>query len=152
MVDLSRFLSAWGAETVRVHLHMEEETDLDKGPLRTEILMATGGIASEAIRLVKAMSRADDPVLVAKEWKMEERIPENIVKGRLGQALGLIELADGGEYGAANGLMHDEVGCDLVTIVPDLIATGLVSRWNHRDGAISRSALGELIGKYVGGS
>ncbi|MBV6649221.1 MAG: hypothetical protein KI789_05820 [Hoeflea sp.] len=147
--DQSQFLTAWGAEMVRVHLHMIEEPELDKRPLRKAILDAAGGIPAETINLVKEMSLSNDPAAVAARWKVTERFPEKILGGPLGRALPLVELADDEDYETLDDLMREQLGCDLMTIGPDLMATGLVAAWNAKNGIIRPSALGIIIAKMV---
>ena len=55
------------------------------------------------------------------------------------------EPRNAGDYIALDELIREEVGSDLTTIGPDLVAMGLVSRWNHKAHRIRRSALGDLI-------
>ncbi|SDF02946.1 hypothetical protein SAMN04488105_111118 [Salipiger thiooxidans] len=147
--DQAQFLSAWGAEMIRVHLHMIEELELDKPATWEAILSAAGGIPSETIELIRKMSKANDPIEVAREWRVSQRFPDPISKGFLGQALLLLELGEGEDYQTFDDLMREQTGCDLVTIGPDLVATGLVAGWSPKVGRIRRSALGDLISRTL---
>ena len=147
--DQAQFLSAWGAEMIRVHLHMIEEPELDKPATREAILSAAGGIPSETIDLIRRMSKANDPVEVATAWEVSQRFPDLIAKGQLGQALLLLELGEGADYQVFDDLMREQTGCDLVTIGPDLVATGLVGGWKPKAGRIRRSALGDLVARIM---
>jgi hypothetical protein len=147
--EQSQFLTAWGAEMVRVHLHHIEKTDLDTPSYRDAILAASGGIPTETVKLIREMRVANDPIETAKAWKASLRIPESILKETLGQALVMLEMFEGEDYDAGNELMREHIGSDLVDIGPDLLATGLVTSWNPKSRHIRRSALGNLVAKWI---
>ncbi len=148
--DQAQFLTAWGAEMLRVHLDQVEKTDLDTPAHRETILAATGGIPAEILKLIRQMALADDPDEVVRNWEFSEPPPREIVKGPLGQALLLIGLAYGNDYyQALDDLMRENIGSDLVTIGPDLVATGLVVGWNTKSRRIRRSALGDLVARVM---
>lgn len=143
--EQSQFLTAWGAEMIRVHLHHIEKTELDFPPLRNAILKAAGGIPTGTVRLIREMRIASDPMQVAADWSASLRIPPDILKGKLGTALGILALCDAGDYEACNDLMREHVGHDLVDIVPDFLAAGLVCNWQPQSGRVRLSALGDAV-------
>ncbi|SFK88682.1 hypothetical protein SAMN04488004_103241 [Loktanella salsilacus] len=143
--EQSQFLSAWGAEMVRVHLHHIEKVELDTRPLREAILSSTGGIPSETINLIAAMRIAAAPMEEARGWKATLRVPAGLLKGALGKALVLLDMADNEDYQALNELVLEYSGSDLTDLGPDFVATGLVSIWQPKSGRIRRSALGDLL-------
>ncbi|MFC0810339.1 hypothetical protein ACFHWW_33710, partial [Ensifer sp. P24N7] len=147
--EQSQFLSAWGAEMVRAHLHQIEKTELDTPSLREIILEVAGGIPTETVKLIKEMRVAPDPMEIAQTWQPVLRPPPGILQGALGRALRILELADGGDYETLDDLMREDTGCELVDIGPDLRATGLVTSWNPKTGHIRRSALGDFIRKLI---
>ncbi|AXS40979.1 ATP-binding protein [Breoghania sp. L-A4] len=147
--DQAQFLSAWGGEMVRAHLQQIEKTDLDTPAFRKAILETTGGLPTETIKLIRAMSLASDPTEVVRTWAISEKLPVSFFKGALGQALRLIEVAEKDDYQALDELMCEEIGQDLETIGPDLLAIGLVVDWNAKARRIRRSALGDLIAQTL---
>lgn len=147
--EQSQFLTAWGAEMVRVHLHHIEKTDLDTPPYRNAILAAAGGIPTETVKLIREMRVANDPIETAKAWTASLKIPESILKETLGQALVMLDLFEGEDYDTSNELMREHIGFDLVDIGPDLLATGLVTSWNPKSRRVRRSALGNLVAKWI---
>ncbi|MDG4649469.1 hypothetical protein P6F26_13575 [Roseibacterium sp. SDUM158017] len=150
-LEQSQFLSAWGAEMVRMHLHQLEKPELDTKTLRGAILDATGGIPSEVVKLVAAMRTASDPLATAKAWTANPKIPKVLLDGPLGVTLRMLDVYDDKDYEAFDDLVLEATGFDLVSLGPDLVATGLVSTWKPREGHIRRSALGSLLCRTVSG-
>ncbi len=148
--EQSQFLAAWGAEMIRIHLSHIEKVELDTKPMRAAILVATGGIPSETIKLISAMQVAEDPLEVAHEWKVTFRMPAGLLIGPLGKALSILDMGDDGDPKTFNELLREHAGGDLVDIGPDLVATGLASWFNKKAGRIRRSALGDLLAKQMG--
>jgi hypothetical protein len=85
----------------------------------------------------------------AQDWKATLRVPAGLLKGALGQALVMLDMADGEDYEAFNDLVREHTGADLTDLGPDLLATGLVSIWSPRSGRIRRSALGDLLSRQI---
>ena len=77
--DQAQFLTAWGAEMLRVHLDQVEKTDFDTPAHRKSILAATGGIPAEILKLIRQMALADDPGEVVRNWEIPEALPQAIV-------------------------------------------------------------------------
>ncbi len=148
--DQSQFLTAWGAEMIRVHLDSIGGSALDTRPLRKAILDASGGIPTEAVKLIEEMSSSSDPAAVAESWKVGDELPRSILEGPLGKALHVLDLADGGDDESLDDLLREEVGCDWVTIGPDLMASGLIANWNAKQSSHNqRSALGDLVMRMI---
>lgn len=141
----SQYLTTWGAEMIRVHLANCEWLELDTPEIRNLILKASGGIPSETIALIQEMHRSESPKDVAEKWVAKRRVPKELLVGKLGKALEILDMDDGGDFETMDKLMCEYVGLDLVTIGPDLLATGLVSEWKPKQGRIRKSALGDLL-------
>lgn len=141
--EQTQFLEAWGGMMIRNHLHQIECTQLDRPKVREDILRKTGGIGSEAVKLIGAMLH-DKPEDKLSNWTNSIRLPSSIVTGAIGEALNIIKLG-GDDYATMDGLMRETTGHDLITLAPELIATGLVLDWNQKGGAVKLSALGELV-------
>ncbi|NKM65664.1 hypothetical protein GFL58_32760 [Rhizobium leguminosarum bv. viciae] len=148
--ETTEFLQAWGAEMLRIHLHNLDLTSFDTPTQRAAILSATGGIPTETIKLVNDMEFSDDADEVVRNWAPSTRFTERLTTGILGRALSAIEeVRNPGDYDAINELVRDMTGADIVSIGPDLLATGLIAGWNHKARSIRRSALGELVVKAL---
>ena len=144
--DAAELLRPWSEEMIRFHLHNIEHTELDSRALRQRILEATGGIPSEAISLVKALYTSDDHETAFSEWRTSVRFPEGLSTGDLGRALGVIEDTEDAEtYDVINDLLREETGKDIITLGPDLVATGLVAVLSARSHRIRVSALGRMV-------
>jgi hypothetical protein len=148
--DQTEYLTAWGGEMVRVHLHNIEELGLDTPSLRAAILDAAGGLPLETTKLVEVMRVADNPIEVAQTWRAEGQIlPASVTDSALGKALSVIEMSDDGDATAFNELMKEHTGADVADIGPDLLATGLVSTWNRTTGSMRMSALGHWLRRRI---
>ncbi|TDX27928.1 hypothetical protein [Rhodovulum visakhapatnamense] len=145
--EQSQFLTAWGAEMIRIHLSHIEKVELDTKPMRSAILAAAGGIPSETIKLISAMRVAEDPLEVAREWKVSFRMPAGLLNGTLGKALSILDMGDDEDADTFNEILRDHAGADLVDIGPDLVATGLATWFKKKAGRIRRSALGDLLAR-----
>lgn len=146
--DAAELLRPWGEEMIRFHLHNIEHTELDSRALRQRILAATGGIPSETITLIKALYSADDQETAFSEWSTGARFPKDLSKGDLVRALGVIEDTEDAEtYDVINDLLREETGKDIITLGPDLVATGLVAVWSARSHRIRVSALGRMASR-----
>ncbi|KOF13186.1 hypothetical protein AC244_32095 [Ensifer adhaerens] len=146
--ETTEFLQAWGAEMLRIHLHNFDLTSFDTPAQRAAILSATGGIPTDTIKLVNQMEFSDDPDAVVRKWTPSSRFADRLTSGTLGRALSAIEeVTNPGDYDAINDLIRDMTGADIVSIGPDLLATGLIAGWNHKARSIRRSALGELVAR-----
>lgn len=146
--EATEFLQAWGAEMLRIHLHNFDLTSFDTPAQRAAILSATGGIPTETIKLVNQMEFSDDPDAVVRKWTPSARFADRLISGTLGRALSAIEeVTNPSDYDAINDLIRDMTGADIVSIGPDLLATGLIAGWNHKARSIRRSALGELVAR-----
>ena len=146
----SEFLRPWGEEMIRFHLHDIECPNLDSRQIRQRILAATGGIPSSTIALIRELHGADDIDAAFSDWKPDIKLPAIIMEGDLGRALMAIEdAADPETFSAIEELLREEVGKDLVTIGPDLVATGLVADCTPKRQRIRCSALGEFIKNSV---
>jgi hypothetical protein len=146
------WLTAWGSEMLRVHLHNIEKdgSDLDTRGLRDAILMATGGIPIEVTRLVGAVTNAENPDAVIADWTPSSHGMPEIVDSTIGRVLALIdEETLGDDYATLDQLVLENVGSDLLTIGPDLLAMGLASEWNPKARRLRRSALGGLIALQI---
>lgn len=148
--DQAEFLAPWGAEMLRVHLAEIEQPGLDTPQMRERILEASGGIPAETLRIVKALAHAVDPDATLAEWDPRLKVPDAIATGSIGRALGIIEeCSDPATYAAIDDLLRGEIGKDLVTIGPDLVAMGLVSTWAPSAGRLRLSALGRLLARRL---
>jgi len=139
--DEAVWLIAWGSEMLRIHLHNieKEGTDLDTPSRRAAILQATGGIPTETTNLVRALVNAEEPDGVIAGWKAGLHNIAEIASGPVGRSLVIIEEAKKrDDYVAIDELLRETVGTDLVTIGPDLVAMGLISRWNSKTYSIRR--------------
>lgn len=145
----SQFLQPWGAEMVRVHLRHIEKVELDTKPLRKEILRASGGVPAEVVKLVDAMRDAPDPTVVARNWEAKLTVPHGFLQGALGQALGMLDMAEGGDFETLNQLVRGETGADLIDLGPDLVAMGFALRRDPRTGHFRRSAFGDLVSNRI---
>jgi hypothetical protein len=146
------WLAAWGSEMLRVHLHNIEKdgTDLDTLGRRDAILRATGGIPTEVVGLVRAIASAEDPDAVIADWRPSPRGLPDIATSTIGRVMELIDDdTRGDDYATLDLLIQENVGCDLLTIGPDLIAMGLASEWNPKTQRLRRSALGGLIALQI---
>lgn len=144
------WLTAWGSEMLRIHLHNIEKNDLDTKPHRAAILKETGGIPTETINLVSAIVQADAPEEVIAGWKAALRNVAEITAGLVGPVLAAVdEVRKRDDYQAMDELIRESHGPDLLTIGPDLVAMGLISGWNHAAHRIRRSALGNLIAERI---
>lgn len=147
--EQSQFLTAWGAEMIRIHLSHIEKVELDTKPMRSAILAAAGGIPSETIKLISTMRVAEDPLEVAREWKVSFRVPAGLLNGPLGKALSILDMGDDEDAETFNEILRDHAGADLVDIGPDLVATGLATWFKKKAGRIRRSALGDLLARQT---
>lgn len=149
--EQTEFLSPWGAEMLRVHLSNIDHTEIDTSDLRDEILMTTGGVPAETIKLVAQLARPQNEYAdVFAGWKTSMRVPDSITRGSLGKALSLVEKTERpGDYEALNDLIREETGADLITHGPDLVATGMITTWNPKAWRIRRSAFGDLLASKV---
>lgn len=145
----SQFLAPWGAEMIRVHLSQCEWPELDTPDLRSAILAAIGGLPGPTLKLIEAMHLSDNPLETAREWEPGVKLPEHLRAGVLGRSMSILMMDDGGDYETLNELMIEEIGQDLVSIGPDLIATGLVSEWRPKAGRVRSSALGQFISTHL---
>lgn len=149
--DAAELLRPWSEEMIRFHLHNIERTELDSRKLRQRILEKTGGIPSETIALIKALYSADDHETAFREWSTRARFPEDLSTGDLGRALGVIEDTEEAEtYDVINDLLREETGKDIITLGPDLVATGLLAAWSARSHRIQVSALGRMVLRQAG--
>ena len=147
--EVSELLRPWGEEMIRVHLGNMEYTDLDLRELRRRILEQTGGIPSETIKLIQEIHNGDDTDAVFSEWASGVTLPEEVVGGALGSAIEVIEDADDSEtYSFVNELVREQTGKDLLTLGPDLVATGLLANWSARRQRIRVSALGWMVRRH----
>ncbi len=65
------------------------------GPASTPfILEATGRIPSETIKLISALRVTEDPLEVAREWKVTFRMPAGLLSDPLGKALSILDMGD----------------------------------------------------------
>jgi hypothetical protein len=147
--DQAQFLEAWGGKMIRAHMHQIECTQLDRPKLRDDILHKTGGIPLETIKLIKAMELADNPDEILRSWSFPVKFSNDFVKGPIGQALRLIETAEDDDYDALDDLIRGETHHDLITLGPDLVATGLVLGWNPKSRRIRRSAFGDFVAQNM---
>ena len=146
---VSELLRPWGEEMIRIHLHNMEYTDLDQRKLRQPILEQTGGIPSDIIELIQAIHDGDDTDAVFSEWASGVTLPEELIEGVLGSAIELIEDADDPEmYSFVNELVREQTGNDLLTLGPDLVATGLLANWSARRQRIRVSAFGWMVRRH----
>jgi hypothetical protein len=144
-MEQAQFLTPWGEEMVRMHLHQVEQMELDTKTIRSEILRATGGVPAEVVKLIRELRRQNDPMGFVKGWRTSLNTPEGLFLTAEGKTLRLLDLYDGKDYSTFNELVQDETGKDLISVGPDLIAMGLISVWNPQDGRIRRSELGSLL-------
>lgn len=150
--DQSEFLGAWGAEMVRVHLSNIERSELDVVQIRDRILAATGGIPSDVVKLVSALHQSPSSEDVFTTWQPSLKASDPIVKGRLGHVLAMIEETTSmGDYEALDDMLRETFGADLISLGPDLSATGLITTWAPKTGRISKSALGHLVTRMLDG-
>lgn len=144
-MEQAQFLTPWGEEMVRMHLHQVEQMELDTKTIRSEILRATGGVPAEVVKLIRELRRQNDPIGFVKGWRASSNTPEGLFLTAEGKTLRLLDLYDGKDYRTFNELVLDETGKDLISVGPDLLAMGLLSVWNPQDGRIRRSELGSLL-------
>lgn len=147
--DQSQFLSAWGAEMIRIHLSQIEQVELDTQQLRNAILNSTGGVPSEVIKLIAEMRLSYDPLEAATTWKATIKVPASLLGGPLGQVLTMFDMDDGDDQETFNELLRGETGVDLVDVGPDLLATGLASYSKSKGGRLGRSALGDFLSRQI---
>lgn len=144
-IEQAHFLTPWGEEMVRMHLHQVEQMELDTKAIRKEIMRATGGVPAEVVKLIRELRRQNDPLAFVKNWRVSLNAPNGLFLTAEGKALKLLDLYDGKDYGTFNDLVLDETGKDLISVGPDLLAMGLLSAWNPQEGRIRRSVLGSLL-------
>ncbi|WP_044043509.1 hypothetical protein [Octadecabacter antarcticus] len=144
--DGAEFLTAWGAETLRIHLNNLERSELDTSEMRKRILEATGGIPMDVINLVADLSeRADNIDAVFEEWERSRfDIAENLDEV-LTAAVPLLENTKSKEeFLFLDELLRDETNADLLTLGPDLHAIGVLSKWDPKNFLLGLSSLGQL--------
>lgn len=147
--ELSELLRPWGEEMIRVHLDNMEYTVLDHRKLRQRILEQTGGVPSDIIELIQAIHNGDDTDAVFSVWASGVTLPEELIDGVLGSAIEVIEDADGPEaYSFVNELVREQTRNDLLTLGPDLVATGLLADWSAKRQRIRVSALGRMVRRH----
>lgn len=149
--DQSQFLSAWGGEMLRVHLHHVEATALDTPSCREAILEAAGGVPLDTVKLVRKMRTADEPMAVAREWQPAAGAQRAALEEQIVAALAVLDYVEFSTADEIDEMMRSETGRDLVDIAPDLLAMGLVRLWQPRTRQILRSALGSLVHERAGG-
>ena len=145
--EQSQFLSPWGAEMIRVHLHDCEQTGLDTPELRQAILSATGGIPTEVTSLISEIRDLNQPAEQVKNWTVKAQLPEEFMSDDVACALWF--LNEDGDFETKNYLLRERTHKDFEMIGPDLQATGLVTRRPQRENPYHLSALGRLIAKTV---
>lgn len=144
--DQTEFLSPWGAEMIRVHLQNIEKTEMDTPETRKRILKVSGGIPGDIIDLIDRLVAARDPDDVFAGWKSSLRPAQIQAFGEIGRALTILEdVEDPSAYDAMDDLLRGETGSDLVTLGPDLVATGILTNWNPKTKQLRCSALGMLL-------
>jgi hypothetical protein len=148
-MEQAQFLTPWGEEMIRMHLHQVEQMELDTKAIRNEIMRATGGVPAEVVKLTRELRRQNDPLTFVKDHRANVNAPDGLFMSAEGKALQLLDLYDGQDYSTFNELVRDETGKDLISIGPDLLAMGLISAWNPREGRIRQSALGLLLVRYL---
>lgn len=144
-MEQTQFLTSWGSEMIRVHLHHVEQMELDTKPIRDSILGVTGGVPSEVTKLIRELGKQPEPMGLINGWVSNVYSPNDLFRAPEGKALQLLDLYDGKDYETFDQLVLDETGKDLVTVGPDLLAMGLISAWKPQEGRIRRSALGTLL-------
>lgn len=146
--EQAEYLTAWGSEMLRVHLHNVERTIFDNPRHRNEILRKTGGIPSEIVALVDKMAAADLAEDVLGDWKVSDKLAKSLADSPIAQALdGIMEATTEDEYKIVDEFVRNACGIDLISIGPDLQAIGLISGWNPKNSRIRLSALGELVSR-----
>ncbi|KPF84185.1 hypothetical protein IP70_16730 [alpha proteobacterium AAP38] len=145
----TQFLKPWGAEMVRMHLHQNEQMELDTKPIRDTIMAATGGVPVEVTKLIRELRTQSDPISFLTAWHPDIGVPDRLFDAAEGKALKLLDLYDGKDFDFINELVREETGEDIVSVGPDLLAMGLLSDWRPRERRIRRSALGDLISRMM---
>ncbi|WP_436399413.1 hypothetical protein [Roseobacter sp. S98] len=144
-------LAPWGPDALRVHLRHVEATELDKKEIREAILTATGGIPEHVLTSVERLRSADDRRAVLEDLSFEINARDFQTNApRMIAALDLIAGYDNRQasqenYDFLNEMLVEETGKDLVTLVPDLKAMGLIRQWVPSRCEISVSSLAKRI-------
>ncbi len=113
----TEFLSAWGAEMLRVHLNNIEISELDNREMRNSILEVTGGIPSDVIKLVAELAKSDDLDRVFEGWTGPQLDVSDYLDSTLVKALVNLEDVNGKEdFQVLSQIMRDAVGADLITL------------------------------------
>jgi hypothetical protein len=100
--------------------------------------------------IARQKALADDPEEEISKWKPSLHEISAVTGGPIGRALMIIEEPkSAGDYLAMDDLIRESIGQDLLSIGPDLVAMGLVSRWSPKTHRIRLSALAELIVKRM---
>ncbi len=145
----TQFLTPWGAEMVRMHLHQSEQMELDTKPIRDAIMAATGGVPDEVAKLIRELRTQSDPMSFLRTWSANIVVPDSLFDAAEGKALQLLDLYDGKDFDFINELVREETGEDIISVGPDLLAMGLLSDWRPQERRIRRSALGDLISRMM---
>ena len=150
----TQYIAPWSEDMLRRHLRQVEANHLDLPEIRRVILDAAGGIPDRITTVVSNIRNADKPLAAATSFLNDPAaVGISAIETPLDEALELIITLEAGErilpqdYDAVNDLLRKQVGADLETLAPDLLAMGLLRRWLHNIKIIETSSLGRLVYK-----
>lgn len=145
----TEYLSAWGAEMIRVHLNNAEQNALDTRRNREEILRLTGGIPTLIMSLIGQMINVGaEEAFVS--WRQDDRLARSLEGTTIERALKeILEVDTPEDYRDVEELVKLASGKDLTSIGPDLQAIGLIAGWNPQKHRVRLSALGELVSRQA---
>ena len=153
-------LRPWGGEMLRTYLNLIEEQPLDRRDLRDAILVRTGGIPDEVVRVLSNIRGKENPSAAIKVLDAVSLKKIGVRDKGLREATvilaDIVALTKSDEevdhvqiYDLANDEIGRKVGCDLETIGSDLLALGILDQFEPRERKFRISRLGRLLAKRL---